>query len=125
MRSRKDGIHEFALPLMSGAFEEIMKDLFEHVKPRLTDRGQKAFAKEQVIVTDTVSLTGTSTYLTNAREKLGMLFPDFLILQVIVGSVHSKPHIYREGHAHLEKDMVKRLRVSYIEQFLLQDWSAS
>ena len=72
MRSRKDGIHEFALPLMLGAFEEIMKDLFEHVKSRLTDRGQKAFAKEQVIVTDAVSLTGSSTYLTGAREKLGM-----------------------------------------------------
>ena len=119
MRSRKDGIHEFALPLMPGAFGEIMKNLYEHVRSRLTDRGQEAFAEEQVIITDAVSLTGSSTYLTNAREKLGMLFPDFLILQFIVGSVHSKPHNYLEVHAHLEKDMVKRLRVSYIEQFLL------
>ena len=119
MRSRKDGIHEFALPLMPSAFEEIMKDLYEHVRSRLTDRGQEAFAEEQVIIAGAVSLTSASTYLSNAREELGMLFPNFLILQVIIGSVHSKPHNYLEVHAHLEKDMMKRLRVSYIEQFLL------
>ena len=50
-------------------------------RSRLTDSGQETFAEEQVIITNAVSLTGTPTYLINAREKLGMLFPDFLILQ--------------------------------------------